>query len=1098
VIEAPSRTIRVPTDNRQVTYGTIGTGLDLGRLVWPKDDHVFSSQTISKGELKAHFPGQNGNVKELGPAGGVRANVLRTNPVDALLIDGVNYHAWGTWIESIGMVERPKVILWFDEAKRILDEKEGPLCKYVRKRMSKSGYRSCYWYLQAEDYGSALVQERVGVLYIRKGCGPEHQLPDKPSPMKLPARAMSNLLMPVGVPWKAYCNEKEQMCEGQRFRPCLVKAQVRRSPVYETSGPMPDHPHVWIRSDKGVRRLQHEELAKAKGVPSEWLKGGKPLKQSQVDRATCLHLWTAAMDTVRPWLLEEEGSVLSSQQGSEPKQIKEGWADAEEDTSEWEWQVPDLSEGGEWFKARVKSLKEAIKGAPNSEELYAGGLKALAIHRGNYTEAGPQKLQLLWWEFPKEHHEGLREGFRMNFLITPEGELQLNSEMDELERKVAGKFVDELESLGVLAEAKGKLLANCALFCVDKGPKQPDEKRCIADMKKGGQNACIGKDPTFLVRSEDILPHLYPGGWTAIADASKYFHNYKTHPEEHLLLGCIHPVTGKHLVYLGLPMGSASSPSIACRMGNSAVRQLKQESKAFMGRPIENTWRKSLSGGEYDSRLGHGRVYLGEDGLPAALIWGMVDDFMIHGPTKRKTCQAFSDFMDYSVRLGIICQRIKTKPPAQKQIFCGMEYDTQNVPTLRIPEEKVSRGLATIEYLISQNTRGRLSRLAVAVGNGFLQCLVEGTPARQGQTYLRKLYDKVHELEEIWGRAMYYTEIELSEECVADLQWWENYLRINSGNVSKAGAAGSLTATWGDGSGTGTGGTGEELEDEGKIDIWMGTWAPHATHHDSNWKELRTLMWTMERLVKKKNSRVRGGTLFYFTDNSSVYYIIKGGSSKNVELHRLARDIKILEIQLGCRLEPVHVPGVLMIDEGTDGLSRGMWLAPARLTRSSIMESSLALGSVPFSPAMGEWALHTVGVDPSTRYTLHTTEGGWDFKEIYGQVSIWTPVPEVARQALVRFLDIWVEGATMTSGLFLVPRVLQKDWEYICKHVITIGEYYPWMLPESCAYDSHIPLVLLYIPPYVRTLPDYSLERSASTPVHARWHTEQADYLRGL
>jgi hypothetical protein len=601
----------------------------------------------------------------------------------------------------------------------------------------------------------------------------------------------------------------------------------------------------------------------------------------------------------------------------------------------------------------VATLEAAIKDAPNRDILYQGGLEALAIHRLNYTEEGPKRLQLLWWEFPKEHHQGLREGFRMNFLITPEGELQLNSTMDDAEQIAAGKFVDELESLGVLGKAQGELKANCALFCVEKGPKQPDEKRCIADMKKGGQNACIGKDPTFLVRSDDILPHLYPGGWTSVADASKYFHNYKTHPEEHLLLGCIHPVTGEHLVYLGLPMGSASSPSIACRMGNSILRQLKSESKTFQGKPMENTWRRALSGEPYDARLGHGRVYMGEDGLPAALIWGMVDDFMVHGPTKKKSCQAFSEFMDNSVRLGIICQRIKTKPPAQKQIFCGMEYDTSGAPTLRIPEEKVSRGLATIEYLIQQNKRGRLSRLAVVVGNGFLQSLVEGTPARQGQTYLRKLYDKVHELENLWGKAMYYTEIVLSEECIEDLEWWTQYLQVNPGNPSKAGAAGSLTAAWGDGSGTGTGGTDEALEAKGKIGTWMGTWAPHVRHHDSNWKELRTLLWTLERARKKNHSLLRGGTFFYFTDNSSVYYIIKGGSSKNSELHQLARNIKIMEIELQCRLEPVHVPGVLMIDEGTDGLSRGLWLAPARLTRSSLLESSLALGGVPFSPSMG-------------------------------------------------------------------------------------------------------------------------------------------------
>jgi site-specific DNA-cytosine methylase len=57
------------------------------------------------------------------------------------------------------MTERPKVIVWFEEVKRILEEKEGPFCKYERKIMDKLGYRLCYWYLQeAEDYGYVLVQ----------------------------------------------------------------------------------------------------------------------------------------------------------------------------------------------------------------------------------------------------------------------------------------------------------------------------------------------------------------------------------------------------------------------------------------------------------------------------------------------------------------------------------------------------------------------------------------------------------------------------------------------------------------------------------------------------------------------------------------------------------------------------------------------------------------------------------------------------------------------------------------------------------------------------------------------------------------------------
>ena len=68
----------------------------------------------------------------------------------------------------------------------------------------------------------------------------------------------------------------------------------------------------------------------------------------------------------------------------------------------------------------------------------------------------------------------------MNFLTEPDGDLILNSDMDEVEREAAGWFVDELKKLGALQPATEELKANCPLFCVDK-PNQPGQKRCIAD-----------------------------------------------------------------------------------------------------------------------------------------------------------------------------------------------------------------------------------------------------------------------------------------------------------------------------------------------------------------------------------------------------------------------------------------------------------------------------------------------------------------------------------------------------------------------------------------------------------------------------------------
>ena len=40
--------------------------------------------------------------------------------------------------------------------------------------------------------------------------------------------------------------------------------------------------------------------------------------------------------------------------------------------------------------------------------------------------------------------------------------------------------------------------------------------------------------------------------------------------------------------------------------------------------------------------------------------------------------------------------------------------------------------------------------------------------------------------------------------------------------------------------------------------------------------------------------------------------------------------IEELELELGCHLEVVHVPGTYLIMQGTDGLSRGVWLSPQR------------------------------------------------------------------------------------------------------------------------------------------------------------------------
>jgi hypothetical protein len=1102
VLEAEDRNLIIKPKRNTWTFGTVGQGLDVMRLVWPQDRHIFSSQTK---DIHQSVPGRPEAELELGPPKKVRVNILNVYPVDFLLIDGEDPDVWSPWLLRTVTKCLPRALIWMGPSEALGLENQGPISKPLRKSFERKGYNLRYWLLSSEKLGSGIAQDRLVLICTLKSSSdvPVHCNTD----LGLPRRAMSNLLMPVGVPYKAWHHGLiNKTLRPERWWPCEVINESEGEPIFERFGLMPDRPHSLIRSERGVRRLQHRELAKGKGVPSTWMAGqgsSKPLREYAVKHSSCLHLWATAMDAVADWERWSSSDKTLSEPTLSSVELPSILPTPEVTPLEdWIWEVPDLSKGSPWYLERLESLRQAVTNLPEGDLHFINGLEALQVHRENYSEAGPKRLQILWWEFPPEHWEALREGSRMNFLVMPQGELKLNGAMDEESRIAAGIFVDELKSLGVLIPATEELKANCPLFCVDK-PFQPGDKRCIADMKSGGQNCCMGKDPVYLVQSGDILPHLYPEGYSAIADVSKHFHNFLTHPSERKYMGTIHPITGEHLIYAALPMGSANSPAIACRIGNSCLRQLRERSSIFRGKATENTWRAALAGESVDAKQGYGRVEIGEDGLPVAQIWGMVDDFLVHAPTKKKCYQAFSAFMDHTVRLGLICQKVKTSPPAQVQKFCGMLYDTTSHPCIRIPDAKVSRSLATIEFVERQNLRGQLSRLTVSVMNGLLQSLVDATPQRQGQTYLRESYNELHGLGDLYGKALFYTSICLSDLVIEDLSWWKGLLNSNPGNKSRTATFGTLVVTWGDGSGTGTGGTLERItigqtDPIPEMETWMGAWAPQVFHFDSNWKELRTILWTLQRCYRRPDRLIYWGTtLFYFTDNQVSYFVIQGGSSSSPELHKLVREIKLLEVKLGCRLESIHVPGDLMILVGPDDLSRGMWMSPERHTVTSILASQRVLEAIPFSPQLVAWALNQLGLD-GTPYHHMASLDDWIFANIHNGLSIWNPAPEVARQALRCFLDAWVEAPLTTSGLFMIPRVLQKEWAFISRHIHEALVIYPSALPSHSLYSSLIPLVLLYVPCYVRTLPLERMDESTDRTVYEKWHSQQAEHVRGL
>jgi hypothetical protein len=202
--------------------------------------------------------------------------------------------------------------------------------------------------------------------------------------------------------------------------------------------------------DHGVCRLLVEELGKAKGVLTEWHRQGN-LTVRAVNQMTDLHLWmmvAASLNTS----FHMEAHKLSAL--ADELDLTMPWPRFEPpgtETPDWEWVPSDLSEGGEWHSAWVASLKAAVAGMPEADQLFKEGLEALNVHHENYkTDDGTIKhLQLLWWEFPPEHWAELREGCPMNFLTKPTKGITPNAPMMAEQQEIAAEFINELWHIGI-------------------------------------------------------------------------------------------------------------------------------------------------------------------------------------------------------------------------------------------------------------------------------------------------------------------------------------------------------------------------------------------------------------------------------------------------------------------------------------------------------------------------------------------------------------------------------------------------------------------------------------------------------------------------
>ena len=111
ILEAPQRKLpTIPSTPKQFSYGTIGHGLDLARLVWTNEAPVFSMQDQDLLDALDCRPRR----KETRSFTQVPAKFLARNPVDFLLVDegGCNKARapLKTWLQAMPKDSLPSAI----------------------------------------------------------------------------------------------------------------------------------------------------------------------------------------------------------------------------------------------------------------------------------------------------------------------------------------------------------------------------------------------------------------------------------------------------------------------------------------------------------------------------------------------------------------------------------------------------------------------------------------------------------------------------------------------------------------------------------------------------------------------------------------------------------------------------------------------------------------------------------------------------------------------------------------------------------------------------------------------------------------------------
>jgi hypothetical protein len=144
--------------------------------------------------------------------------------------------------------------------------------------------------------------------------------------------------------------------------------------------------------------------------------------------------------------------------------------------------------------------------------------------------------------------------------------------------------------------------------------------------------------------------------------------------------------------------------------------------------------------------------------------------------------------------------------------------------------------------------------------------------------------------------------------------------------------------------------------------------------------------------------------------------------------------------------------------------------------------------------SLTKWALSHIGIyeDYAPLWNVEKDTSSWDPHNLMHKNNLWVISPGVAIQGSTAAIMTWVEFPWDSSHLFLIPRIQQRSFGRVNKHVEFIGQFKEvnWGMAQS----PLVPFVIYYPPHLVRFFKPNS-DDGMQAP---QWVLDQVEHLCGL